>query len=77
MKQEQALSISTAWISAVTDIATAAAISDGLNSKKSIPAFNSHNHQIPPFDHYINYSYINRTVLIHFFWTEPHKKVKN
>ena len=43
MKQETALSMSTtAFISSETEIATAAAISEGLNSKKSIPALNSH-----------------------------------
>lgn len=40
-KQDIVLSISTASVFPVTEIATAAAISDGLNSKKSMPAFNS------------------------------------
>lgn len=39
MKQEKALSMSTACVSPEIQIATAAAISEGLNSKKSIPAF--------------------------------------
>lgn len=49
MKEEMALSMSTAFISLETEIATAAAISEALNSKKSIPAFNSHQalHQTP------------------------------
>lgn len=43
VRREIAFSVSTTvLVSPVTDIATAAAISEGLNSKKSIPAFNSH-----------------------------------
>jgi hypothetical protein len=34
------LLVSIAWVSPTTHVATAAAISDGLNSKKSIPAMN-------------------------------------
>lgn len=40
MKPDSALSMSIACMSPETYTATAAAISDGLNSKKSIPAFN-------------------------------------
>lgn len=32
----------TVWVSPTTHIATAAAISDGLNSNESIPALNFH-----------------------------------
>lgn len=46
MRRGIALSGSTDWASPATDIATAAAISDGLNSKKSIPAFIFSNHPI-------------------------------
>lgn len=41
-----ALSISFGCISVDTEIATAAEISEGLNSKKSTPAFNSNQHFI-------------------------------
>lgn len=46
-KQDIALSMSFACgLSHETDIATAAAISEDLNSKKSIPAFNFPNHEL-------------------------------
>lgn len=44
MKQEIVLSMSTASNAPETEIATDAAISEGLNSKKSMPAFTSQPH---------------------------------
>jgi len=40
--------VSTVWVSSMTFMATAAAISDGLNSKKSIPALNPHHPNYHP-----------------------------
>jgi hypothetical protein len=42
MRADIAFSMSIAWVSLAAEIATAAAISDGLNSKKSIPALSFH-----------------------------------
>lgn len=42
MRTDVAASMSIVWVSPVTTIATAAATSEALNSKNSIPALNSH-----------------------------------
>lgn len=42
IRTEMAFSVWPVWVSPTTDNATAAAISDDLNSRKSIPALDSH-----------------------------------